>query len=377
VTELKTDDGRRRIVHLDTCRGIAASMVVASHCLQTVDVDRSWNALRAALGHYPVLFFFVLSGYVLGRPLARRKIDLRFYSAYAVKRFFRLIPLLVAVFLFAFFVAKGMDSARVGSLGISQWAVNLTTWMAQVTTPGQLWENLLLVQRGLNVPTWTIKIEIVCSMLLPAVVLLTSSNRFLMVCSLVGLCFFGSEQFSGLFGLEGSDMTLFESSRYLYLFLLGFLLCRFDGFFSDRRKGAALIVLVVFLSSLVLTLWIFWGDNLSHGFVMAGILAVLIPLPFPGLKRILESRVPLLIGELSYGIYLLHTPILLLLLAGPVTPWFGGGEGAARFPALFLQVFVLTIVFSFIANRLIELPLNRLGHILASRISGSRPQTLS
>jgi len=352
-------------------------MVVASHCLQTVDVDRTWNALRVALGHYPVLFFFVLSGYVLGKPLTRRKIDLRFYAAYAVRRFFRLIPLLAGVFLFAFFVAKWLDSARVGNLGISEWAVNLATWMAQVATPSQLWENLLLVQRGLNVPTWTIKIEIVCSMMLPAVALLVSSNRFLTVAALAGFCFFGSRQFTGLFGLDSSDMTLFESSRYMYLFLLGFLLCRFDGFFSDQRKGAALVLLLVLMGALVLTLWFPWGDDVSHGLVMAGILAVLIPLPFPAVKKILEARVPVLFGDLSYGIYLFHTPVLLLLIAGPVTPWFGGGGGAARFPVLFFQVFLLTLVFSFLANRCLELPLNRLGHILASGITGRKRQLFS
>ncbi len=351
-------------------------MVVASHCLQTVDVGKDWNALRAALGHFPVLFFFVLSGYVLGRPLTRCKIDLRFYIAYAVKRFFRLVPLLATVFLLAFCAAKWMDSARLGALEISQWAVNLATWMAHVATPAQLWENLLLVQRGLNVPTWTIKIEFVCSMMLPAVVLLISSNRFLMAVALAGFCFFGSRQFSALFGLEGSDMTLFESSRYMYLFLLGFLLCQFDGFFSDSRKWVALFVLFVLLGALVLTLWIPWGDDLSHGIVMAGILAVLIPLPFPAVKKILEARLPLLLGHLSYGIYLFHTPVLLLLIAGPFAPWFGGLGGAARFPVLFLQVFLLTIALSLLANRCVELPLNHLGHVLATRISGRKRQSV-
>ena len=357
-----------RIEHLDACRGIAAILVVASHCLQAVDFDKQWNALRVALGHIPVLFFFVLSGYVLGRSLLKAQVDPRFYAAYLIKRIFRLVPLLVVVFVASFIAAKSMNLERSFSIPVSQWAVNLSNWMAQVATLSQLWENILLIQRGLNIPTWTIKIELVCSMLLPILVIVLRRNRFLALFAVFVFCFLGSQSFVRLFGLNNGDLTLVEAIRYSYLFLFGFMLCGTEEFFSEKRKLLAIALLSISIIALFLTLWFPLGGDLTQGILITGIMAVLIPLPFPSAKVFLTARIPVFLGNLSYGIYLFHTPVLLFLIAGPITPLLGFSGGAARFPWLFVQVFILTLVLSLIAFKFVERPLNRVGHLFASVI---------
>lgn len=358
-----------RIEHLDACRGIAAILVVASHCLQVVDVDKQWNALRVALGHIPVLFFFVLSGYVLGRSLLKAQVGPRFYAAYLIKRFFRLVPLLVVVFVASFIAAKSMNLERPFSIPVSQWAVNLANWMVQVTTLSQLLENILLIQRGLNIPTWTIKIEIVCSMLLPILVIVLRRNRFLAFFAVLAFCFVGTQTFARLFDLNKGDMTLMEASRYSYLFLFGFILCGTEKFFSEKRKVFAIALLSSSTIALLLTLWVSWGDDLTQGILITGIMAVLIPLPFPMAKVLLTERIPVFLGNVSYGIYLFHTPVMLFLIAGPITPCLGSSGGIAQFPWLFLQVFILTLALSFLAFKFVESPLNQVGHLLAGLIN--------
>lgn len=357
-----------RIEHLDACRGIAAILVVASHCLQAVDYDKQWTALRVALGHIPVLFFFVLSGYVLGRSLLKAQVDPRFYVAYLIKRFFRLVPLLVVVFVASFIAAKSMNLERPFSVPVSQWAVNLANWMVQVTTLSQLWENILMNQRGLNVPTWTIKIEIVCSMLLPILVILLRRDRFLAFFAVLVFCFIGTESFARLFYINKGDMTLMEASRYTYLFLFGFILCGTEKIFSEKRKMFAIALLSSSSIALLLTLWVSWGGDLTQGILITGIMAVLIPLPFPMAKVLLTARIPVFLGTISYGIYLFHTPVLLFLLAGPITPWHASSSGIAQFPWLFIQVLVLTLILSFLAFKFVERPLNQLGHLFAGVI---------
>jgi peptidoglycan/LPS O-acetylase OafA/YrhL len=366
-----------RIEHLDACRGIAATFVVASHCLQSVDIDKQWSALRVALGHIPVVFFFVLSGYVLGRSLLKARIDARFYAAYSIKRFFRLVPLLVVVFFGSFITAKFINPNGSFSIPVSQWAVNLSNWMAQVTTMSQFLENILLIQRGLNIPTWTIKIELVCSLALPFLVLVLRRNRILAIFTLLVFSFMGSHFFGQIFGLNGGDITLIEAIRYTYLFLFGFTLCGIEDFFSEQRKLSAVALLFISTMALLWSIWVPWGEDLTQGVLITGIMAVLIPLPFPMAKVFLSARIPVVLGNLSYGIYLFHTPVLLFLIAGPVTPWLGPSGGAARFPWLFVQVFILTLAFSFLANKCVEFPLNRLGHRLASLISGRKARSFS
>lgn len=361
---------RTRIQHLDSCRGIAATLVVASHCLLTVDVEKEWNSLRIAFGHLPVLFFFVLSGYVLGRPLLRKRMTLRFATAYLVKRFCRLCPLLVLVFVLAFYAAKFLDLEQLTDFQVNQWAANLSAWMAQVRTPQQLWENILLIQRGLNVPTWTIKVELICSALLPFVVLLLPRRWPVHAGVLLILLFFGSQSFLQLFSLEKGDLTWFEASRYLYLFYLGFLVAYFDRLLGENRRNLSASFLLIGFGILLSTLWVSWGSDISLGIVMALLMVALVPLPFPRIRETLNGKVPLLLGHLSYGIYLLHVPVLLFLLAGPIPLPFFGLEGIARFPLLFLEVFVVTLVLSYLANKLVEDPLNALGHRIASLITG-------
>lgn len=95
----------RRIEELDALRGLAALVVFNSHCVLVLAAPPPWLAavLRSPLapfllgGHEAVLFFFLLSGFVLYLPYTRGAVS-RPYLPYLVKRVCRIcLPYLAGV----------------------------------------------------------------------------------------------------------------------------------------------------------------------------------------------------------------------------------------------------------------------------------------
>lgn len=87
---------------LESLRGLAALVVCVQHAM-SVFADDAPSAVKDALlaafnSAAAVIFFFVLSGYVLGRALERDGA----LASYLGRRLFRLIPPFVAAVLFAF-----------------------------------------------------------------------------------------------------------------------------------------------------------------------------------------------------------------------------------------------------------------------------------
>jgi peptidoglycan/LPS O-acetylase OafA/YrhL len=106
-----------------------------------------------------VMFFFVLSGYVLGRALDRDgKI-----SPFLVRRAFRIIPPFVFAVLFA---SACVTLIRIGSTPQVLTGFFMKQFWPEPTWP-QLWDNLILTSSWVNGPPWSIWPEIVGWAFLP------------------------------------------------------------------------------------------------------------------------------------------------------------------------------------------------------------------
>jgi peptidoglycan/LPS O-acetylase OafA/YrhL len=124
-----------------------------------VVVDALLKAFNSAAA---VVFFFVLSGYVLGRALERDSA----FGSYLVRRLFRMIPPFAASVLFAFACLRLVRIDPIPS-GLTRGFERLfwpePTWNA-------LWDNLLLGSFTVNGPTWTLLPELLGALMLPFVV---------------------------------------------------------------------------------------------------------------------------------------------------------------------------------------------------------------
>jgi peptidoglycan/LPS O-acetylase OafA/YrhL len=111
-------DHTRRITFLEGARGVAAFMVLAQHLLaDQYPGYRAWSHDYLDLGRVGVVAFFLVSGYVIPLSLAGQSL-----RAFAVRRFFRLYPvywLALALYVLADRQAIGGAGAPVVLLNVA------------------------------------------------------------------------------------------------------------------------------------------------------------------------------------------------------------------------------------------------------------------
>jgi peptidoglycan/LPS O-acetylase OafA/YrhL len=148
---------------LESLRGLACLTVCVFHATHVFPSNPQHlffnTVLLAANPAAAVMFFFVLSGYVLGASLERNLS----IGPYLARRLFRLFPPFAAAVLFAFACERllRVDPAPAGlTSGFQHLFWPQPTWH-------DLWDNLLLGSNRVNGPTWTLFPELLGSLMLP------------------------------------------------------------------------------------------------------------------------------------------------------------------------------------------------------------------
>lgn len=164
-------------------RGIAALCVAVGHSFTVMSNGRieephfalrAGNALLAAgeilvQPNTAVVFFYVLSGFVLGEALRRRTSGgLRHLTAFAVRRLWRLLPVMWLSILFAAVVALTVRHAPIE--GATAW---FRQFLSVAVSPGILVRNFLGLSYSINSVLWSIQIELAMIALLPLMVWLS------------------------------------------------------------------------------------------------------------------------------------------------------------------------------------------------------------
>ena len=152
-----------------------------------------------------VLFFFVLSGYVLGRSFERDSN----YPAYIVRRCFRILP--------AFIVAVLFGYACLTSFRINISTPDLSNFFKSVFWPdlsiADLWDNLFFRSSRPDGPTWSIPVEMRGSIWLPAFVILHRWTP-----KKIAIPLFAAASYFILFSHNRltNSVTLFSEIEYFY-----------------------------------------------------------------------------------------------------------------------------------------------------------------
>ncbi len=303
MTELQSQapQGSGQITELQSLRGIAAVTVMIGHCLISYGPSSLLMGLSGLFnGRAAVVVFFVLSGYVLTRSLQKGRLDrdaiLRFY----VRRGFRLYPAIwvASAFGLAYLFALHwqIPPDRAGPVILHAFrpdrfdALHIVASFAGMTT-------FIIPQ------LWTIVIEIVASIAMPAIAFVVLYRRQWFACTL-GLALLVS------FTLPN---TYYHVTLYLVDFIVGAGLA-IPGLATRlfRNAPARLSVgigLVMLASTRTLPLE-YWSPaaNLLELIVATLIIGVL-----TGANEKLHLfRAHFLgfLGDISYGIYLLHFAVL-------------------------------------------------------------------
>jgi len=293
---------------LESLRGLAALLVCVHHGMSVFADNAPLAAMDALLFAFnsaaAVIFFFVLSGYVLGRALER---DGTFVT-YLARRLFRLLPPFVVVLLFTFACERlfRIDPIPSGLMpGFQRMFWPQPTWDA-------LWDNLLLRSFTVNGPTWTLLLELLGALMLPFVV--AAHVRI--------------EQ-RWRWALFGVIATLLAISPYhmLLWFYSGYFLTKEIGALLAGRRWLAATTFVVGLIGLETA-----GTNSEFyavGIVIPSAMSAALMIGAVAASRELlqwTTVAPLrFLGRISYSLYLVHWPIfyvcaLLAVICRPAVP---------------------------------------------------------
>jgi peptidoglycan/LPS O-acetylase OafA/YrhL len=360
-----TDLTATHFKYLDSARGIAALMVFVSH--YTGYVYKFHNPKNIGVycllfnGNDAVSFFFVLSGFVLsykyincGKPLDIRK----FY----VTRFFRLFPpyfiIVTACSLWTFH--DSLTIQRLKDL--------------YVFNKFDFWQEAILFRYNNNFwgPGWTLTIEMICSFLIPFFVALALKNKRFINYFLLTIIVFGS------------------SISFCFHFLLGILACcHYRLITSDEFKKTnwhkyryliLAVAIVLFslrqinrISELGSTLVYLMNFSGIEYFILSAIgsfVFLVAILRSKAVQRVLENRILVFVGRISFAIYLVHLLVLSMTLK------YMGGPLQRPFSIKYLMLFTLvcfTTVFttSALFYYFIEKPFIGIGRRITSKMKPS------
>jgi peptidoglycan/LPS O-acetylase OafA/YrhL len=345
---------------LDGLRGLAALSVAAVHVLvltvgglpflaETYRGPVGW-LLNAKLA---VETFFVLSGFVLAGSLLRHR-SLAELPQYYVRRFFRIHPPYVIAVLFAWCASFLYRPPHEGARGFGSLAnVHLT--------PPELLRSLLFPGgAGLQLPVgWTLEVEAIFSLLLPAMLLVARRTHGLVLVSLCTLPLLLHPH-----GLRDLNLGV-DFAAGIALHLERERLARWLSRIGPLG-GAVLAVSALAVGNVPRILgWYqpFHGGEDPRGIVFQclGATGLTLGAAFvPSLRRLLSRRPCVLLGRVSYSLYLLHLPVALLLASLPF-------EATARL--LPLPVFAVVLPLSALGWRFVERPSIAAGNLLCAALA--------
>jgi peptidoglycan/LPS O-acetylase OafA/YrhL len=157
---------RVRIIGLDGVRGLLCLCIAITH-VTTHYSPKTAATWQTGLFGFSLVYFFVLSGFLLFLPYVRNVVEDRAVGKipdvtdYVVHRFARIVPVYLVIFLIVNYVLR---VAYVQNPAIQPVGTDLGTGM--ITDPGMLIANLTLtqtyfpayIQTGIN-PSWSLTLE--------------------------------------------------------------------------------------------------------------------------------------------------------------------------------------------------------------------------
>ncbi len=337
------EPARARLQGLTGLRFVAAAWVFAYHFLVLTVAGAPWWLQRVqSAGHAAVSLFFVLSGFVLAynyaEPLADGRVTRARFWWLRLARVWPLYALLTLVEL-PLSLHAGLPPARVGAATAANLA-GLQAWIPALTFVG-------------NTPGWSVSVELFFYAAFPWLALAAANPR--RTRALVAACLvlaLGAAASPALVPPASGAATFLKCGPVLRLpeFVLGLALGRA---FIQRRRAlapAAATLLGALAAAAVLAIVLASGPvprYFLHALLLPAF-ALLLWTVAEGGARWLGGATLALLGEASYGLYLLQMPLFQAI----------GGKYEWRLPTL-LAFFALLVAASIAVHFAIERPAQR------------------
>lgn len=296
---------------LDSWRGIGALCVALYH-METVGNIYSGHVGEIALvgnGWIFVDFFFVLSGFVITYSYADRVRDIGIIS-FLLRRFGRLWPLqmfgLAAVALVeglrVMYGSTAYNPPFTGTLIPSNFLVSIT---------------LLNGLFGISVPNgpgWSVSVEFLDCVVFGVIIILAYRYQLALMLLTALTAFIFIAHGSATYLNTGDSLNFARSLYGFFVGGLGYSAYRWTSVrWQAGRKAAtivelcAAIILIIYSSYCAVTAWTLFAP------LLFAVVVVIFAMQGGNLSDVLKSRIPQWVGRISYSIYLMHWPLLVVI----------------------------------------------------------------
>ncbi|MER8650873.1 MULTISPECIES: acyltransferase [unclassified Mesorhizobium] len=344
---------RHVYLNLDAIRGVAAISVMLYHFSPFLAAGKVLPSSYLAVD-----LFFLLSGFVIAHAYDRKIENGMGVGTFVAIRLIRLYPLYLAGTLLGFFylvVKNRLIPAEY--MPISEIGTMLTTGMFFIPLVSDAYHTIF----PLNPASWSLFFELIVNIAYVAVFFLLTKRVLstLIAVSLVLLVIASIVAGTLDFGMTGSTI-ISGLPRVCFSFFLGVLLCRsMTGYQSGLgflRRGWWIE------AAIALTLVVFAIAPAGGARVAYDLACVVFVFPALVVVGTIAPTAPRLsglygwLGRISYPIYIIHTPLLMIIA--------GAGKAAAidpfaHHPWFGIVMAVSVIVIADIATRVYDEPLRR------------------
>lgn len=293
--------------NFDFFRIYLASIVVFAHYYFLTNQSALYNKDFFLLNSgFSVNAFFIVSGYLITKSWVR-SYDLKKYISSRAKR---VLPLYFLTLIICFFLGYIINYSHGlinylndGALKYLGWNSIFLNFM-QPSLPYLFEDNPYNVVNG---SLWTIKLEIAFYILVPILFIFLKSSKS----KLVGVCFvyllsvvafYFLKFFVNNYGL--SQELAYQIPSYLTLFMAGAVFNFID--FKNINTTP------YFLISILYFIFFDYGENRGLGLITPIMTAIFVIHFCEKLK--FNIPIPKQVGDISYGIYILHFPVIQLMI---------------------------------------------------------------
>lgn len=307
------DTSAGHVSYLDGVRAVAATFVVLHHSYLSAYPSWPRNGGPAALawllyGHLAVALFIIVSGVSLTLAPVRNGLRLSSTRVYLRRRAWRIIPAYWAAIVVSVAVAVLIDNP------VSGRSVLVHALLVQD----------VFANRPINGAFWSIAVEWQIYFLFPLVLLALRRTRIVPVVAAA----LAAGVVAHLLGVTVVPLAVLDhvSPAFFGLFVLGVACVVATGGGSAGHAwprsltwvalpvaAAAALVLLVVLGVPRYAANLFWVDIVVGG-VFALALGSMLAGGLPRLRRLLSRRIFVFPGSFSYSIYLVHAPLIALLV---------------------------------------------------------------
>jgi len=348
---------QRYMPALDGLRGVAVALVITCHLH-----EHMWNFLSGYVG---VTIFFVLSGYLITRLALQEETNTGRLNvvAFYIRRTFRIFPLYYLVLaIYAVLILR----IQFWPTKIAPFRSNLPYFLSYFQEI-PFWQVVTTPNR--ETPfyhSWSLGIEekfyLVWPVLMVGIARARRDLRLIAVTIAAVLCVIHGIAPEGrsTYHMEAYGFILFGVS--LALFLSNFT------YYSTFVRVAKVVSPVAFVIALITQIYLMpythlRGLSILYALAMTVLIGALVS-SFSVASRMLSNRGLVLVGKLSYGIYLIH-----ILCIGVVEHIAKPGHGPLVGLFAYVGTFFLSMGVAYISYRTFERPMIEMGRRLSNSFS--------